>query len=433
MPTSKTSLTITRRYQDAMIGLRRHAQSEARAAWAKVDPADLDGSYPIGMLELAVTVLQREAARLSAGYLHAFISSELRRPVGIPLVDARQVGRARNGSALREALRSPMIGVKVAIRDGKDVALALAEGGRALERIAGLATDTSARESLRLASDESPYVIGWRRAIRGTCGACMGAATGEIHTADGELHIHPNCECVAEPVVKADAYKPKKGERVEVKNAHELVKGEWRPLTEPVRGKVEKFNDKTVMINAGTAQKPRWVSATRENAYKPVRAVARPVDDLPHSVNPYMQSLTDAEIKAVDSYKGYGYQKINGALRAGRDPGPTAHVLDGILQKGSLGSDTTVYRFMHLPKGVGVGDTFQDSAFVSTALKRGSLQRGDTGKVLMRIRARAGQRGGFLPGQNEDEFLLPRDLRFRIGKETREADGRRVFDVEIAQ
>jgi hypothetical protein len=415
-----------------MIALRQRAKSEARKAWAQVDQANLDGTYPVGMLALSVSVLQRDAARLSAAYIQAFVSSELGRPIDVPLVDARQVGSARNGDELRKALRSPLIGVKVGIRDGKDVPAALAEGGRTLERIVGLATDTAAREALRLASDHSTHILGWRRAIRGTCGACMGAATSEMHPADGELDIHPNCACVAEPVVKAEPYNPKKGENVEVQNAHELIKGKWVKLENPIRGKIEKFNDKTVMINAGTKTKPRWITATRENTYKPVKAVAQKVDDLPHSLNPYELKLTDKEIKAFDSYKGYGYQNINGALRAGKPGGPTADVLDGALQKGSLGQDTTLYRFMHLPEGTGgVGDMFLDKAFSSTALKRGALQRGQKGKVLMRIKANAGQKGGFIRGQHEEEFLLPRGTRFRIVKETRESDGRRVFDVEI--
>lgn len=416
-----------------MVGLRNRAQAEARSTWAEVKGADLDGTYQLGMLTLMVSTMQREAARLSAAYVQAFVSSELGRPINVPMVDARQVGKARNGDDLRKALRSPLIDVKVGIRDGKDVRVAIAEGGRTLERVVGLATDTAARESLRLASSDSPYIIGWRRAVKGTCGACMGSADGEVHSADGTLHIHPNCECVAEPVVKAEPYSPKKGERVEVKEALELVKGKWVKMTDPVRGKIEKFDANKVMINAGTAKKPRWVSASRENTYKPGKTVVKPLDDLAHGDLAFMGSLDDVERAAIDSYKGYGYKQVNANLRAGKPGGKIAQGIDKALEKGSLGTDTKLYRSFHFPADRGVGDIFTDKAFMSTTRLRGVAERFETtgGKrALVRIQAPKGTRGGYLPGQGEEEFLLPRDTRLRITGDKIEG-GVRVLDAEI--
>ena len=201
MPTNPASLRITERYRARMVAIRERAQREARATWRKIDPDRLDDTYEVGMLTLTVSTLQREAARLSGGYLRAFVESELREPAGEPLVDARQVGQARNGDQLRKALESPMITTKVAIKDGHSPREALAIGRSALERMVGLATDTAAREALRVGMEATPDVVGWRRAVKGTCGACMGAATGTIENDAADLDIHPNCQCVSEPAI----------------------------------------------------------------------------------------------------------------------------------------------------------------------------------------------------------------------------------------
>jgi hypothetical protein len=433
MPAASSSLAITRRYQDGMVALRKKAQAEARDTWGRIDSRDLTGTYNVGMLTLSVSTLQREAARLSAGYVQAFVSSELGRPIPIPLVDARQVGKARNGDVLRRQLMSPLIGVKADIGNGKDVDLAIREGGRTLERVVGLATDTAARESLRLALQDSPYVGGWRRAIRGTCGACIGAADGVISSEAQELDIHPNCGCVSEPVVKAEPYKPKKNERIEVQNGLELVKGKWVRVDGAVRGKVVKFDAEKVMIDAGTAKKPRWISAKVTDAYKPGKQVVQKLDDLAHGETAFMNALSKAEYDAIGSYKGYGYKQVNASLRAGKPGGKVTKALDTALEKGSLGSDTKLYRSFHFPADRGVGDVFSDKAFMSTSRKRDVAGRFETtgGKrSLVRINAPKGTKGAHLPGQNEEEFLLPRNTRLRITGDKIEG-GVRVLDAEI--
>lgn len=438
MPASKTSLRVTERYQNGMIALRRRAQAEARKAWAQIDLRDIDATYPVGALALTVSVMQKEAARLSAAYLHAFVSSELGHPVSVPLIDARQVGRARNGDALRKSFRSPVIGVKIGIRDGKDSRVALAEGGRVLERMVGLATDTAARESLHLALQDSPYVLGWRRAIRGTCGACMGEADGQVKGPAHPLHIHPNCACVSEPAVKAEPYTPKKGERIEVQNALENIKGKWQPVQDPIRGKVVKITDERVMIDAGTAKRPRFISAKREDAYRPQKVISKPLDDLFHTeaqLTNYLNNVAPrAEYDAVSVYKGPSFARLNSQLRKGGSPDTkTVRNLDAVIEKNSLGTDTTLYRSFHFPADQGVGSIFSDKAFMSTSSKRAVAERFENvgGKrTLVRIQAKKGQRGGHFTGQEEAEFVLPRNTRIRIVGDKVE-HGVRVLDAEI--
>lgn len=405
-----------------MLAIRNEAKAQARRVWRRIDVNDLDGTYHHALLALTITALQKEAARLSAGYLAAFLGSELDRTIRESPALALQAGTARSGKPLSKALRNPMIGVKVAIEDGKDPRLALLEGGRRLERVVGLATDTAARDALDRAQRNSRFVAGWRRAVRGTCGACMGLADESLRPAGTPLEIHPECQCVSEAVAKND-FNPKKGQRAELRGGKELINGEWVDIADVVKGRVAKLDAEKVMINAGTDRKPRWIAGHRRDLFKPTVAPRTVVDKLAHSEQSFMDALSKDEFKAVDSYKGYGYKQINGQLRAGKPGGATVRNLETALEKGSLGSDTTLYRALHLPEGHGVGDILQDAAFMSTSKERQVSARffkigGSNKRVLLRIKAKAGTKGGHLPGQNEEEFLLPRNTRLRLVKET---------------
>ena len=161
-----------------MIALRNRGRAHARKTWAKVNPDNLDATYDPGALVLNVWALQREAARLSAGYLAAFVASETGEKPKLPLVIGAAAGETRTGSILAKAFRTPLIGVKLEIKDGKDVRQAVREGGKQLEKTVGLAIDDATREALRLASEQSPDVVGFQRAVKGTCEACMGLADG---------------------------------------------------------------------------------------------------------------------------------------------------------------------------------------------------------------------------------------------------------------
>jgi hypothetical protein len=52
-----------------------------------------------------------------------------------------------------------------------------------------------------LAADER--FQGWQRAVTGTCGACAGDIAVEVSTnlPSIPLQVHPNCQCVTQPVV----------------------------------------------------------------------------------------------------------------------------------------------------------------------------------------------------------------------------------------
>ena len=199
-----------------MLALRRAGETEARRVWADVDLRDLDATYMVGTLALTVTGFQREAARLSGGYLHAFIESELGERVNVPVVYNDKAGLSRSGDQLGAALQNPIAEVKGRIGDGEPPEQALAYGLSSLVVMVGLAVDTAARDSLQSGMRNAPEVTGWRRAVKGTCGACLAAARARASRTSETMHIHPNCNCVTEPVIGGvvDTYQRRTGKEI---------------------------------------------------------------------------------------------------------------------------------------------------------------------------------------------------------------------------
>jgi hypothetical protein len=201
VPTNRSSLAVTERYRAGMVALRRRGQTEARRIWADVSPENLDGTFPVGTLELMVSTLQREAARLSSAYLMSFLASELGHPTTPPPVTVWR--RAWGGGDLRTGLRSAVIKAKVAIREGTDPREAVKNARVTLINDVGLFIDTAARESLRSGMEFDERIEGWQRVIKGTCGACAGDVAVEVsvNLPSVPLHVHPNCQCVTQPVI----------------------------------------------------------------------------------------------------------------------------------------------------------------------------------------------------------------------------------------
>ena len=166
MPANPRSIKVTERYRSGMVRLRRQGQAEAKRTWARVRPDDIDGTFNVGVLELTVAALQKEATRLSSAYLASYLSSELGEEVRPPalMVPAGTF----NDKPLRDGLRSAVIEAKLRIGDGMEPREAVNVSRATLVNAVGLTIDTSARESLRPGN-------GGRRADRGLPAGDSGA------------------------------------------------------------------------------------------------------------------------------------------------------------------------------------------------------------------------------------------------------------------
>lgn len=238
MPAQKRSLAITDRYRRDLAALVRPVERTVRAAWRGLDWADLDRSYlPIhSTAYLSITRAQRDAVNLTAGYLAAYLSSEMGTGQSTPRIPAaRYVGRSFTDADLNDALRSPLIRVKVANKERQPDPMGT--GLKAMVAAVDLDVKGAARRSLRDFMEADDRIVGWRRALSGTCAACAGLAEGAASPAGTPLEVHPSCECVSEGAVNGmryDAPRNATAEQVirELGLRFPMIEGRFRMLTE---------------------------------------------------------------------------------------------------------------------------------------------------------------------------------------------------------
>lgn len=212
-------LTEAHRLAQARLGAETVRQ--IRAAWALLDPDDLDGT--VGRwLQVAVPIVQAQhnvSARLAANYVATFRSLELG-------VSATRFAPVLSQGAQRRAVTTSLIvtgpaSVKAAMRRGVpieralDVAEARSAAAAMRHALAG------GRETLTHSIDADRQAIGIARFAGGrACAFCaMLASRGPIYksrataagsrtTADGLHKVHDNCHCSFEPVYRSDAAWP---------------------------------------------------------------------------------------------------------------------------------------------------------------------------------------------------------------------------------
>lgn len=202
MPGSLRSLSVTEAYRTRLNTIRQRVEREAANRWPIIEELDRT-NWPERMAGV-LSAAQTEATRVTAGYLAAFLSSELGRRVTSPAIDSRRyAGLSRDGRPLSESLRSPLIGTFAALKDGKTPGEALAYGKNRAVRMVEMDLMNAARTSLSDAMEADDRIHGWQRSVKGTCGACLGDIDVEVSVElpSLPLDIHPNCQCVTQPVV----------------------------------------------------------------------------------------------------------------------------------------------------------------------------------------------------------------------------------------
>jgi hypothetical protein len=372
-----------------MIRLRKQGQREAGRLWGRVKADDLDGTFPLGQLELTVTTLQREAARLSSAYLSTFIASELGEPEHPPALSVWD--KAFGGGDLREGLRSAVIKTKVAIGEGEDPQRATRNSKAILVSDVGLFIDTAARESLRQGMEMDDRIVGYQRALKGTCGACAGSRTYEAFSPNApvvQLMYHPSCQCVAEPVVQP-------------KSPREHMQG-------------------------------------REATHSTTPGKVRGVDWVPSSPGSGLTKADDAAIRRwvseMDSFKA------NEQLRAGslsKEMTQFVKQLDTAMDHaGAIGKPTRVYRSVYYtPEELGMqpGKVFTDLGFSSTSesidiAQSAVMRAGNKMSFTMNVSPKVKAIWGANP--LEQELLLQRGCRYVV-KSVKQGRYRWFVEIDV--
>jgi hypothetical protein len=184
-------------------------------AWLGMDWDDLRGSYePVkARTEKAIRRAQTAAVRLTAGYLGAYLTSELGERVAAPKIRSQDyVGKSFGGLDLTESLQKPLISLLTANKQGKPDPMGV--GLSALLVNVDLDVKQAARQALADTIEADDRVEGWQRAVRGTCGACAAAAVGLLGPT-AAFKVHPNCQCVQEPLVSKAVEEPLEGDEAE--------------------------------------------------------------------------------------------------------------------------------------------------------------------------------------------------------------------------
>lgn len=201
MPGQQRSIDITNAYRDRLFRARQRVEREAARRFP--DIAELDTTDYAGRMAVIMRAAQSEVVRATAGYVTAFLTSELGHfSPGPALSSGQYAGKSRDGRPLAEALQSPIVGVKAKLAEGVDSGEAIAYGRNRAVRMVEVDLMHAARASLTDAMDRDERITGWNRAVTGTCGACLGALDEGEQAAGDMIDTHPNCQCVAEPVVR---------------------------------------------------------------------------------------------------------------------------------------------------------------------------------------------------------------------------------------
>jgi hypothetical protein len=205
MPGSPRSLLITDAYRDRLNALADRLAALTLTQWQRVTLVNLDGSHAdwLAATTAMLDAAQRAGVHLTAAYLAAFIGSETgRAQVELPrLDDGRFAGLADDGQALAVPLGKTLIGVKAALKDGKQPEDALRQEGARAVRLAGMAVLAAPRAALADQIASHPMLVGWQRVTHGGCGACL-AAAARGYDRHEPMHVHPHCHCSQEPVVR---------------------------------------------------------------------------------------------------------------------------------------------------------------------------------------------------------------------------------------
>lgn len=196
MPTNPRSLELTGLYRARLLAARSRVERQAVLLWPRIEGLDTT-DWPARMAAV-VGQAQTEAVRATAGYLTAFASLELGRRQRIAIDSHSYAGLSRDGRPLEEALQSPLVGVLAKLKQGESPDVALAYGLERGRRMVSVDFDHAHRQALTDTIDTDPRFDRWERATAGTCGACLAlSGTSGLH-----FEVHPNCNCVPQPVVK---------------------------------------------------------------------------------------------------------------------------------------------------------------------------------------------------------------------------------------
>lgn len=187
--------------------------------------SDSDEQQFAGQVLPLVQGSQRALAALTAVHVATQASAVLGRPVPPPGIPDRATVGLRAGVEPAAPYRRPFAVVRFALSRGETRERARQLGEQRAQQVADMDLQQTYAESSRAAMQALPErPAGWRRVPTGarTCARCLVAAAA-VWAVDTLSPMHPNCDCLIQPVFGDSTLDPGLAERI-VAAANELVK-----------------------------------------------------------------------------------------------------------------------------------------------------------------------------------------------------------------
>lgn len=200
---------LTEAHTTAQAILQRRVQADLLTLWPLLDPADIDGTFPLFYRAASALIAKRkqESAATAAAYYRAFRTAEG--------VDAPFQMRMMADLAQEQALTSLLVTGPVTFKTSRGAGLdeetsmrrALVSTIGSGSRLAAQGGRDTIIETMR--HDEASYGVA-RVARGGSCSFCaMLASRGPVYKSEvtGGFRAHDHCHCSTEVVYDAENYR----------------------------------------------------------------------------------------------------------------------------------------------------------------------------------------------------------------------------------
>lgn len=197
------SVVLSETYGDTVERLSDATATSVLSELERVEPdenGELQRSFVIFVARAAAAleVGQRAALEAAAGYVRA-AGAELGHAI-TPARTSDVVGFDPFGRTVGELLGTVPAATYTILGQGRPLPEALEIASVTARALAVSVVRDAAREALSRTFASAPEVRAWKWLSRGTCGACMAADDGSDREPGPPMLVHPNCQCVAEPV-----------------------------------------------------------------------------------------------------------------------------------------------------------------------------------------------------------------------------------------
>lgn len=178
----------------------------AATLWARLDPADVLGSWDAALGPTAQRIVAAGQAAAAAGaqdYVSAaLVAQEVSDAQLATVAPMAMVGAASDGRSLETLLRRPAVSTVDAAGQGVAGDLALRKGRAQLERMVRSEVTDAGRVASSVAIVAAEHAVGFVRMLTSpSCARCIILA-GRVYRYDAGFDRHPHCDCVGIPVAE---------------------------------------------------------------------------------------------------------------------------------------------------------------------------------------------------------------------------------------